>query len=110
MSRVYDTVSAAVEALVHITESKIEAALGREPERLLALLQEELDHLHTLDQWQEACMTLPPAEKEALRRRVLHWQERVRFLQEVLQQQLGYLDFLRSLFGPALPRGVDLGF
>ncbi|MCL6564742.1 MAG: hypothetical protein K6U87_17235, partial [Firmicutes bacterium] len=109
MGEVYDTVSHAVERLIRITEAKIQATVERNPNRLLALLQEELDHLHTLDQWQDACLTLSPEEKARLKKRVEFWQERGRFLQELLQQQLGYLDFIRSLLGAPVSHGLDIG-
>lgn len=96
-----------IDRLTRITEEKIQAVVARDPTRLVGLLQEEIDPLVRLNRAAWSLMDWPADEKAATRRLVEHWAQRERYLSELLQTQLGYLDFIQGLLGPRSP-ALDL--
>lgn len=103
-----DRVLQAIAVLRQVTEDKIAATLARDRVRLQELLEAELPHLMAIrgqivhaNQW-------TPEDKERLREVVVAWQGRAEYLQQLLETQLGYLDFMRQVLGLGeAPRQVD---
>lgn len=103
-----DRVLQAIAELRQATEDKIAATLARDQARLQELLEAELPHLMAIrgqiahaGEWSEE-------DKGRLREVVLAWQGRAEYLRQLLETQLGYLDFMRQVLGLGeAPRQVD---
>ena len=105
----YITVKQNVDLLRDLTEKKINAVLLRQPTELMHLLQEELDPLHTLNSTMVEIWSFSPAEKETIAYTCQLWADRAQYLGELLQTQLGYLDFMRTLLGIESTSTINLG-
>lgn len=101
-------ITAQIHELSRLTESKIAAVIARDPDRLLELLQLEIDPMHALDRFADEVERLTPEERGELRRQIEAWQVRTEYLQQLLQQNLGYIDFLRSLWTSMPDTGLNL--
>lgn len=95
----YDTLLTNLETLRDLTEQKINAVLLRQSDELMRLLQEELDPLRAINQHLLEVPTFSEPERDIIQFACQKWSERAGYLAELLQTQLGYLDFLRSLLG-----------
>jgi hypothetical protein len=104
----FSQLSDQIKVLADLTEAKIGAVTGRRPERLLELLQSEIDPMHALDRFADEVERLTPEERQSLRRQIEQWQVRTDYLQQLLQQNLGYIDFLRSLWTSLPDVGLNL--
>ncbi len=105
----YLAVTEHINLLRDLTEKKINAVLLRQPQELMQLLQEELDPLHALNLHMLEVSQFSPHEKEVIALLCQQWAERAQYLAELLQTQLGYLDFIRSLLGIESTSAVNLG-
>jgi hypothetical protein len=105
----YNTVKQNIDLLRDLTEKKINAVLLRQPTELMHLLQEELDPLRTLNSTMVEIWSFSPAEKDAIAYTCQRWAERAQYLGELLQTQLGYLDFMRTLLGIESTSTINLG-
>lgn len=108
MLATFERLTAAIAELTRLTDAKIQAVCARDPETLMRLLQVEIDAVRALDHFHDEVDSLDPAEKGILRQRLLHWQTRADHLQSLLQQNLGYIDFLRSLIEERPSPALDL--
>src|SRR5579875_2560494 len=103
-----DRVLQAIEALRQATEDKIAATLARDRVRLQQLLEAELPHLMAVRGQIVHAAEWTPEDKERLREAVTAWQARAEYLKQLLETQLGYLDFMRQVLGLGeSPRQVD---
>lgn len=105
----YNTVKQNIDLLRDLTEKKINAVLLRQPKELMQLLQEELDPLRTLNSTMVEIWSFSPSEKETIAYTCQLWAERTQYLGELLQTQLGYLDFMRTLLGIDTTSTINLG-
>lgn len=108
MATTFERLTATIAELTRLTEAKIQAVCARDPEALMRLLQFEVDPAHALDRFHDEVDTLAHSEKETLQRQILHWKTRADHLQYLLQQNLGYIDFLRSLIEERPRQALDL--
>lgn len=100
----------ALYVLIELTEAKIDAVLSREPGRLMQLLQAELDPLRDLDLLEAEAESWSPSHQHIVRTQLLNWQKRCDYLTDILNQHLGYIDFVRSLVDGLVPGpGLDVG-
>lgn len=98
-----------LKTLIALTEEKIEAVTTRDSARLLELLQQEIDPIATLDHFADELEGLSSDEKDAIRRLLSHWQTRSQYLTDILNQHLGYIDFVRSMMTGSPRSGLDMG-
>ncbi len=105
----YDALWANLQTLRDLTEQKINAVLLRQTEELMHLLQEELDPLRAINQYLLEVPQFSVTERDAIQFSCQKWSERAGYLAELLQTQLGYLDFLRSLLGIDSTSSLNLG-
>jgi len=82
-----------------ITEDKIEATLARDPVRLERLLVAEAPPLLAFRRLAPRAAGLPAPAQAALVQAVRQWQQRTQHLQQLLETQLGYVDFARFVLG-----------
>lgn len=99
MDDIFDTCIAYLLKLETLTEEKIEAATTRDTERLVQLLQEELDPLTWVNDHLPDIGQLSAEKRQTIRQYAARWQERTQFLNEILSAQLGYCDFVQMLIG-----------
>lgn len=92
-----------VERIQALTEEKIAAALGRDPIRLEGLLHEEIPELVELRSLLPQANRLSPTDSQVVKQKVALWLARSEYLQEILQTQLGYIDFVRYVLGVSEP-------
>ncbi|MCY0878408.1 MAG: hypothetical protein OWU84_05665 [Firmicutes bacterium] len=97
--------------LQNITEAKIQAVLARDPSRLVALLQQEIDPMYRVNARTLDLQALSPPQKDVLRANITRWANREQFLATLLEQSLGYIAFLREILGIAREErpGLNLG-
>ena len=105
----FPRVLASLNELTRLTEEKIQAVIARRPADLVALLQQELDPLTTVNQHLLEIPQYPPDERRQLRTLLTRWADRGQYLADLLETQLGYVDFARTLLGKETPYSVDLG-
>lgn len=107
-----ETITEPLLTLAQLTEEKIQAVMARDPQRLLSLLQAEIDPMRQLDRFVDDMERLSFAERTKVRQLLTRWQNRSQYLGEILMQHLGYIDFVRSVIH-AVPgtgtTGLDLG-
>lgn len=106
---VFLAVTQDLEMLHQLTEDKIQAVVSRNPDRLLTLLQDEIDPMTRLMAHTVELPELPADDRDVLRRRLTHWAEREAYLAELLEQHLGYVDFMRTLLRAPTRPSLDLG-
>ncbi len=82
-----------------LTEDKIEATLARDTTRLEQLLVSEAAPLLALRRLAPEAHRLPDLERGELAQAVGRWQERTEYLRQLLETQLGYVDFARFVLG-----------
>lgn len=87
-----------------ITEAKIQATINRHAESLVALLQEQIDPMHRLSAHSMELPTLPDVQRAELGTHIARWATREQYLKDLLEKNLGYIDYLKQLLGIA---GVD---
>ncbi|HBQ95339.1 MAG: hypothetical protein M1493_17265 [Firmicutes bacterium] len=104
----FDTLITHLMTLKTLTEQKIEAATLRDAERLVQLLQDELDPLNWINTHLPDIAQLNSEERQIIHRHAAIWQERTQFLHETLGTQLGYCDFVRMLIGNPPFRAVNI--
>lgn len=92
-----------VERIQVLTEEKIAAALGRDPVRLEGLLHEEIPELVELRSLLPQANLLNTDDAQVIKQKVSLWLARSEYLQEILQTQLGYIDFVRYVLGVSEP-------
>ncbi len=108
MDTVFTQLRDHIQVMMDLTEAKITAVAARNPDALMRLLQQEIDPMHALDRFSDDVERLSADERVQLRRQIEVWQLRTEYLQELLQRNLGYIDFIRSLW-TSLPRsGLNL--
>lgn len=105
----YETLLTNLQILRDLTEKKINAVLLRQADQLMQLLQEELDPLRAINQNLLEVPTFSEQERDIVQFSCQKWSERAGYLAELLQTQLGYLDFLRSLLGIESTSSLNLG-
>lgn len=100
-----------LEDMERITEAKIEAASRRAADQLVSLLQEELDPLHRLATNIVEFGSFSEDEQAELKGHITRWAEREQYLKEILQKNLGYIDYLKQLLGirGQETRGLNVG-
>lgn len=94
-----------------LTEAKISATLGRNPEQLMQILQEQIDPMFRLSTRTLDLASLNEVQKFELRTHVTRWANREQYLKELLEKNIGYIDYLKHLLGiegENLP-GLNLG-
>ncbi|WP_053960262.1 hypothetical protein [Sulfobacillus thermosulfidooxidans] len=104
----FDALMKHLMTLEALTEQKIDAATSRNSNRLVQLLQEELDSLNYINQHLLDLATLSPAQRKVIGQHAMRWQERTKFLHDVLQTQLGYCDFVRMLIGNSHTQAINI--
>jgi len=105
----YSSILADVQHLLALTEAKIAAVSGRRAQELMGLLQEELDPLARLNSRSVLLGQLTTEQKAELRHYLMRWAERERYLADLLEQHLGYIDFMKQLLGIQDRLGLDIG-
>lgn len=108
MNTPFTQLSTHIRVLQELTDAKIAAVLARDPNQLLALLQSEIDPMHALDRFSDEVERLTAEERAQLRRQIEAWQVRTEYLQQLLQRNLGYIDFIRSLWTSLPNVGLSL--
>ena len=110
MNSPFTQLSTQIQVLSELTDAKIAAVVARDPAQLLALLQSEIDPMHALDRFADEVDRLTAEERAKLRRQIEEWQLRTDYLQQLLQRNLGYIDFIRSLWTslPNVSLSLDL--
>ena len=98
-----------LEKLETLTELKIQDVAGRNPRQLVQHLQEELDPMARLEAHTLELAQLTDEQKADLQGRLTRWSAREYYLAELLEQNLGYIDFLRQLLGLQENPGLNLG-
>ncbi|CAB1128042.1 conserved protein of unknown function [Candidatus Hydrogenisulfobacillus filiaventi] len=93
--------------LAALTEAKIQAAIARDSDRLLNLLQEEMDPLAEVQRILYSFPPLSPGERAELRDLIEAWMGRTTYLGTLLETQLGYIDFARAVLGIDRTGGLD---
>ncbi|MCY0899171.1 MAG: hypothetical protein OWU33_09605 [Firmicutes bacterium] len=97
--KVYHEMFEDLRELEQITDAKIHAVLARDPSRLVALLQQEIDPMHRVNARMLDLQSLTTTQKEALRVQITRWANREQFLATLLEQSLGYIQYLKELLG-----------
>ncbi|AEJ40526.1 hypothetical protein TPY_2366 [Sulfobacillus acidophilus TPY] len=105
----YSSILSDVQHLLALTEAKIAAVSSRRPQELMGLLQEELDPLARLNSRSVLLSQLTEAQKAELRHYLMRWADRERYLADLLEQHLGYIDFMKQLLGIQDRLGLDIG-
>lgn len=105
----YEDLLTNLQILRDLTEGKINAVLLRQTDELMHLLQEELDPLRAINQHLLEVSSFSEQERDVVQFSCQKWSERAGYLAELLQTQLGYLDFLRSLLGIESTSSLNLG-
>jgi hypothetical protein len=108
MNDVFDIAIGHLLALETLTEQKIEAATTRNANRLIQLLQDELDPLNWITEHLPDISQLSAEKRQIVRQHAIMWQERTEFLHEILGTQLGYCDFVRTLIGTNQHTAINL--
>lgn len=100
-----------LEALEAITEQKIQAVIGRKSQRLVELLQEQIDPMYriNIETLEIAAMTEP--QRAELAGHITRWAYREQYLGDLLEEHLGYVEYLKALLGiaPDQRTGLDIG-
>lgn len=97
-----------LDSLRELTEEKIQAVVARDSVHLMALVQAEIDPLSRVHTSAWILETLSPQEQDEIRGTLEHWASRVQYLADLIETQLGYVDFLRSILGPIPTHQVSL--
>lgn len=109
MGTVFSRLHNQINILSALTEEKIAAVAARDPQRLLTLLQSEIDPMRALDRFPDEVQRVSPQERHQLRIQIEGWKARTEYLQQLLQQHLGYIDFIRSFYDmPKTGLNLDL--
>lgn len=97
-------------SLESLTERKIQATIGRQSALLVQLLQEQIDPMARLQQSMLELNSLSTEQKAELRTHIERWNQREKFLDELLQKNIGYIDYVKHLLGlaPGEHRGIDI--
>lgn len=104
----FDTLMTHITALETLTEKKIDAATSRDATQLVQLLQEELDSMDYVNQHLFVINDLSLDQRQIIRHHAASWHERTLVLAEILQTQLGYCDFVRTLIGQSMVTALNL--
>lgn len=93
----FDSVIRDLEDMERITEAKIRATAGRDAKVLVALLQEEIDPLYRLSSRTLELAQLSEPQRQELSGRLTRWGGREQYLKNLLENNLGYIDYLKQL-------------
>ena len=88
-----------LEAMERITEAKIQATVARDAKTLVALLQEEIDPMYRLSSRTLELAMLSEAQRQELAGRLTRWGGREQHLKDLLENNLGYIEYLKQLMG-----------
>lgn len=99
MAAVFSQTVSDLEEMERITEAKIEATMNRDAKALVALLQEQIDPMYRLNSHTLDLSTMTEQEKADLRTRISRWASREQYLKDLLEQNLGYIEYLKQLLG-----------
>ena len=108
MNSPFNQLTHQIRVLADLTESKISAVVARDPMQLMRLLQSEIDPMHALDRFSDEVDLLTLEERVQLHHQIEAWRLRTDYLQELLQRNLGYIDFIRSLWTSLPATGLNL--
>lgn len=86
-----------LEAMERITEAKVRAAVSRDAHALVALLQEQIDPMYRLASHTLELADLSDARRQELAAHISRWAAREQYLTEVLEKNLGYIEYLKQL-------------
>lgn len=98
-----------IETLSDITEQKIQAVIARDSNTLISLLQQEIDPLTILGQRVMEASQLLPEQRRLIRSKLEYWASRERYLAEMVETHMGYVDFILELLGDNHPPSIDYG-
>ncbi len=105
----FDEIIQDIESLLDLSERKIAAVSARRAPTLMTLLQAELDPLDRINHQLLAIGLMTAEQKSQIGHLTQRWADRERYLAELIETRLGYIDFVHSLFGMETPHTVDLG-
>lgn len=88
-----------LQEMERLTEEKIAATLGRDPQRLMHILQEQIDPMFRLSMRTIELASLNETQKFELRRHITRWANREQYLKEVLEKHIGYIEYVKHLLG-----------
>ncbi|PSR23374.1 MAG: hypothetical protein C7B45_03410 [Sulfobacillus acidophilus] len=97
--KLFSQVMRDLQEMQRLTEAKISATLARDPERLMHILQEQIDPMYRLSTRTIELAGLNEAQKFELRTHITRWANREQYLKDLLEKNIGYINYLRHLMG-----------
>jgi hypothetical protein len=88
-----------VEEMERLTEAKIQAAMNRQPDALVSLLQEQIDPMYRLSSRTLELGALSDAQRGELSAHIARWAQREAYLKDLVERNLGYIDYLKRILG-----------
>lgn len=82
-----------------LTEEKIGAVIRRDAPYLVELLQKQIDPMNRLQTHTLELSLLSDAEKQDLKSHIVLWNNREKYLSDLIEKNLGYISYLKSLLG-----------
>ncbi len=86
-----------LQEMERLTEEKIASTLSRNSERLMRVLQEQIDPMYRLSTRTLELASLSEAQKFELRTHITRWANREQYLKELLEKNIGYIEYLKQL-------------